>query len=300
MVDNEPANLLAISKIDPQQEIMLLHANTIFETKRRRLPRSSASGKVYDLTELASESTLPRHVQFVWHGVNDRANLRQFLASDVQWGEVDIRGTAGEEKLLLRHDSFEKTPLRDEEELLLLDDALESFKDRGKSIKLDLKENGPTVEKTLEMVSASGIRDGQLWFNGDIERLKEDGFRRLAEAYPSAILQCPVDFVAPIIWAVPDRAKELLDTFRKWGINRFSIKWSPSAAQIFDQLGEWGFDVNIYNVPDLESFLKAVLLLPTSITSDFNFPKWNYYGRGSGQGGEHYEYSIRRDIKVVA
>ena len=42
------------------------------------------------------------------------------------------------------------------------------------------------------------------------------------------------------------------------------------------QLDEWGFEVNIYNVPDLESFLKAVILQPKSITSDFNFPEWHY------------------------
>lgn len=33
----------------------------------------------------------------------------------------------------------------------------------------------------------------------------------------------------------------------------------------------WGFEVNIYDVPDLEPFLKAALLLPTSLTADFNF-----------------------------
>ena len=49
-----------------------------------------------------------------------------------------------------------------------------------------------------------------------------------------------------------------------------------------------------YNVPDLKSFLQAVLLMPRSITSDFNFPKWHYYGRGSGQDSEHYEYSVHK------
>ena len=31
-----------------------------------------------------------------------------------------------------------------------------------------------------------------------------------------------------------------------------------------------------------------------SITSDFNFPNWQYYGRGSGENGSTYEYSMRR------
>ena len=61
-----------------------------------------------------------------------------------------------------------------------------------------------------------------------------------------------------------------------------------------DRMNEWGSDVNIYIVPNLESFLQAVLLMPHSVTSDFNFPKWHYYGRGSGEKGGHYEYSVRK------
>ncbi|MCK4728086.1 MAG: hypothetical protein KAT27_04110, partial [Desulfobacterales bacterium] len=78
MVDNEPDNLRAIAKIDPQQEILLLHADTIFESKRTKMPRRTVRGKVYDLTELIPEKALPDRIQFVWHGVNDKANLRQF------------------------------------------------------------------------------------------------------------------------------------------------------------------------------------------------------------------------------
>ena len=33
-------------------------------------------------------------------------------------------------------------------------------------------------------------------------------------------------------------------------------------------------------MPDLEAFLEAALLLPASVTADFNFPEWNYDGRG--------------------
>ena len=85
MVDNEPDNLRAVSKIDPQQEILLLHADTIFESKRTKMPRRTVRGKAYDLIELISEKALPERIQFVWHGVNDKANLRQFLASDTDF-----------------------------------------------------------------------------------------------------------------------------------------------------------------------------------------------------------------------
>ncbi len=59
MVDNEPDNLKAVSEEDPNGEILLLHANTIFESKRRWLPPRSVSGKIYDITELIGEKALP-------------------------------------------------------------------------------------------------------------------------------------------------------------------------------------------------------------------------------------------------
>jgi hypothetical protein len=54
----------------------------------------------------------------------------------------------------------------------------------------------------------------------------------------------------------------------------------------------WGYEVNIYKVPDLESFLKAVYLMPRSVTSDFNFPQWHYYGRGPRKKDGQYDYKI--------
>ena len=91
----------------------------------------------------------------------------------------------------------------------------------------------------------------------------------------------------------PEEAKEFIAMFSEWGINRFSLNWQvPGVRTVLDRMEEWGLEVNMYNVPDLESFLKAVLLMPKSISSDFNFPKWHYYGRGSGENREHYEYSI--------
>ncbi len=119
--------------------------------------------------------------------------------------------------------------------------------------------------------------------------------RKLAEAHPDVTLQCPVDFLAPLICSAPEKAREILDMFTSWGINRFSINWQAENLRVFfDQMDRWGLPVNIYNVPDLESFLQAVLLMPRSITSDFNFPKWHYFGRGSGEAGNHYEYSLKR------
>jgi hypothetical protein len=97
------------------------------------------------------------------------------------------------------------------------------------------------------------------------------------------------------VFSAPERAKELLDMLRGWGINRFSIAWgTPHTRRLFDQLERWGYDVNIYAVPDLAAFLQAALLLPRSLTADFNFPQWHYFGRGSGVHLDHYTYRLDR------
>jgi len=297
-VDNEPDNLRAISQIDPHQEILLLHANTIFESKRTSLPSHTVKGKTYDLTELIPEKALPQHIQFVWHGINDEVNLRQFLASDITWGECDVRlGPMGNE-LILRHDSFVEDPLDLDEEWLTLDRLLDRLCKTGKSVKFDLKAGGILVDKVLEFVDTYCFDDARLWLNGNVDKIQEEGFRKLASAHPNAILQCPVDFLAPLICSAPQKAKEILDMLTTWGMNRFSLAWqNENRRTFFDQMEKWGFEVNIYNVPDLESFLRAVLLMPRSITCDFNFPKWHYYGRGSGQDSEHYEYSVHKVSK---
>jgi len=294
-VDNEPENLRAISEVDPQNQILLLHADTLFKSKRRRLPPHAVSGKRYDLTRLIHEKALPKHVQFVWHGVNDEVNLRQFLASDVQWAECDVRLDPAGEKIVLRDDSFEIVSLQEDEELLTLEDILDPIRRAGKSLKLDLKENGVLIDRTLSILNRHSCDGKNLWFNGRIDELKQEGFRKLAGAFPPSVVQCPIDSLVPLILSVPGEALAILDKLKSWGINRYSMSWkSPNIHRVLDRLDKWGFEANIYNVPDLESFLRAVLLLPVSVTSDFNFPKWHYYGRGSGENRRRYTYGMIR------
>ena len=244
------------------------------------------------MAELIPEMSLPKHTQFVWQGINDEANLRQFLVSDINWCKCDVRLHPIDEEPILRHDSFKNSPLDANENWLTLDKLLSCVAKTDKSIKIDLKAGGIIVEKVMESIDAHGLDDSRLWINSNVERLQEVGFWKLSKKYPKAILQADVDFLAPLICSVPGKARERLDMFTEWGINRFLISWqSKDLRTFFDRMNEWGFEVNIYNIPDWESFLKAILPKPQSITSDFNFPKWNYYGRGSGENGFHYEYS---------
>jgi len=294
-VDNEPENLRAVATADPRGEILLLHADTIFRSKRAQLPARTVAGREYDITELVPERALPRHVQFVWHGVNDKANLRQFLASNIEWAECDIRFDPDGDAVLLRNDDFVESPPEPDEAFLTLGNILLTLRDTDKSLKLDLKEDGRLLDRVLEILQEARLPDRRLWFNGQVEVLREEGFRRLSETHPRAVIQCPVDFLVPLILGAPSKALAMLDVIHGWGINRFSINWkAPDKQDVLDKLERWGYELNIHNVPDLEAFLKAVLLLPRSVTSDFNFPKWHYFGRGPGLRHRHFEYAIAR------
>ncbi len=243
------------------------------------------------MAELIPEITHLKQTQFVWNGINDEAKLRQFLSSDISWGECDVRLDPIDQEPILRYDSFKSSPLDANENWLTLDGLLSRVAKTDKCIKIDLKAGGIIVEKVMESIDAHGLEDSRLWFNSNVERLQELGFWKLSKRYPKAILQADVDFLAPLICSAPDKAREILDMFTEWGVNRFSISCqSQNLHSFFDQMDEWGCKVNIYNVPDLESFLQVALLMPKSISSDFNFLKW-HYGRGSGKNGFHYKHS---------
>jgi hypothetical protein len=290
VVDNEPDNIAAMAAADDGGEILFLHAQTLSESRRIATPRT-VGGDSYDLRSLIREEALPQHVQFAWHGVNDAANLRQFLASPVHWGELDVRHDP-RGRLVLRHDSFDAVPASPEEALLEPGEVLATFRRAGKGAKLDIKDPGIIADVT-RLVEDCGASDDDVWFNGRIDVLGEQAFRELRSAYPEAILQCPVDFVGPLVAALPAEAGRILRILGERGINRFSVSWqNPHARPLLDYLDDAGYDINLYAIPDLEQFLRAVLLLPRSITADFNFPEWHYFGRGSGQMGRYHHYQI--------
>jgi len=291
VVDNEPAVIAALADADESGEILFLQAQTLSESRRVPTPRT-VRGRSYDLTALVTEGDLPHHVQLVWHGVNDEANIRQFLGSRVHWAECDVRrDPLG--RVVLRHDSFERTPWNRDEPVLLLDDLLTRLQQYDRGAKLDLKEGDAVLDDVLAVVDPLGFDDANLWFNTRIEALGEDGVRRLAAAHPDAIIQCPVDFLAPLVLAAPERAWDTISLFTGWGVNRFSVSWAGEHARaLLECLEDFGCEVNLYAVPDLEAFLRAALLLPTSITTDFNFPAWHYFGRGAGEEHRYHRYKV--------
>jgi hypothetical protein len=223
-------------------------------------------------------------VTFVWHGVNDELNLERFLASDIGWGEFDVRrDPLG--RLVLRHDAFDDTPWRRDEPLLLAADATARMVAAGRSVKFDLKEDGSTLDGAIELVSSLEIPDERLWFNAELPTLGESGFTRLRARFAGATISSPVDFLEPLLLASVGAADRVLDILHGWGVSRPSVRWGPGTRRVLDALEVRGWETNVYDVPDLEAFLGSSLLLPTSVTADFDFPEWGYAGRGSGANG---------------
>jgi hypothetical protein len=239
VVDNEPAIIRAMGDADETGEILFLHADTVFASGREPTPRT-VSGSGYGLSGLVEEAEVGRRVTLVWHGVNDLHNLRQFVASDVRWAELDVRrDPVG--RLVLRHDSFVDSPWTRDEELASFRDYLEVLRWNVRSIKLDLKEGGAVVDEVLEAVGGFGFADDELWFNASVQTLGPEGFRHLRRARPGAVLQSPIDFLVPLLHAAPELAEDVLTAIRGWGVNRVSLDWrTPGGVTCWTPWRGWG------------------------------------------------------------
>ena len=288
VVDNEPENLAAMAAWRSDRDILFLHADTIFESQRAE-GLGVVTGKAYELGGLIDEDRLREHVELVWHGVNDEDNLRQFLESGITWAEIDVRrDPAG--RLVLRHDGFDERPWNRDEHPLPAARTVDALAAAGRSIKLDVKENGDTLRAALEMIDSLGLGDDRVWFNAEIQVVGASGFEAFRSRFPSATASCPVDFLDPLLMVAPDEAEVVLERLRAWGVSRLSVAWGSGMRRTIGELERRGWETNVYAVPDLQSFLEAAVLLPTSVTADFNFPTWRYFGRGSGQHGFVHEY----------
>ncbi|MCX6048603.1 MAG: hypothetical protein NT075_26160 [Chloroflexi bacterium] len=290
-VENEPANLAAVASLQ-DDDILLLHPDTIYLSGLAELPPNVFQGVTYDLTEFLPETALPADLQLIWHGVNDPINLRQFLSSAIEWAEFDVNVDPTGQTLILRHDTFAERPYAEGECWLTLEAALAQARQWNKAVKLDFKVGGDWIEQTLAVVEKYGFANTQLWFNGEVALLDESWIRHLAKTYPGAIVQIPIGFLRQLL-SKPTALRSQIESYRTWGINRFSVNWTqPEARQLFAHLTEWGCEVNFYGIPDLAAFLQAVLWQARSLTCDFNFPKWGYYGRGSGHQGLYHQYTL--------
>jgi len=271
MVDNQPQILEAVANRDPDHEILLLHAGTLFQFRPERIPETAVHGNVYNLTELIPKKALPRHIHFVWQGVNNEAVLSEFLKSNIRWADISVLANpyASSRRLSREHNAGI------DRQTWLLQQSLQQLKDNNRGVKLDLRSSPECNMHLIAMLQSIGIPADSIWFHADVETLSENEFRHLAETHPGAVIEVAVDFLAPLILNGSPLAENVLDRLSNWGVNRFALSWkTPRVRRLHDRLDYWGFETTIYDVRELETFLQAVLLTPRAICSDFDFPQW--------------------------
>jgi hypothetical protein len=225
-------------------------------------------------------------VELVWHRVNHPIVLRQFLASPIRWAEIDVR-LDDRGRLIVHHGDLD-TGADDEDDHTTADEIFDEFRQAGKGLNLDIKDPD-ALGATLDGVADHGFPDEDVWANGRIDQLGEDGMRSVKKRFPNSRLQCPLEFLGQVAAAMPDEARRIVDRVRSWGVDRFSLAWThPDTPMLRDRLDDWGLDTNLYAITDLEQVLAAVVTVPRSLTADFTLPEWHYFGRGGGNDGEFH------------
>ncbi len=261
---------------------------------RQKINGFIREGSEFKLSSLITKEMLPHAVQLVWHGVNSKNNLGQFLDSNIQWAEIDVRDDIATGDLILRHDGLEETPLHEEEQVLRFADTLRLLLKNGRNVKIDFKTNRHVFEEVVEILQREQVPSNRLWFNSNIDCIGKKGFQTLKEIFHSSIIQIPAEGIAPILRGIPEEGEKLVLALKDMGINRFSFGWfTPHLGEVLNEVNRLGLSSNIYGVFNLDSFLQAVLMNPESVTADFNFPEWHMFGQGAGHKLEKYEYLYR-------
>lgn len=271
MIDNQPQNLEAVAARDPSREILLLHAGTLFQSRPQRIPETAVHGNVYDLTELVPKKALPQHIQLVWECINNEAVFSEFLKSNIDWADLSILANfhVRQDRQAQQHIPMPETQTG------LFYQCLQQLKSSRRGIKLDLGSAGGQKMFLSDVLQSVGMPSGDIWLRAGIESMAEKEFRYLAETHPDAVIEVPIDFLAPLILNGPRLAESVLDRLADWGVNRFALSWeTPHVRMLHELLEHWGVESTIYDVHELRVFLQAVLLTPRAICSEFNFPAW--------------------------
>lgn len=270
-VDNEPANLKIIEDEIGDPDILLLHADTMFSSSRNLTPKRTIAGQEYLFTDIIEPKLLPKHISFVWNGVNNEEILKAYSISNVFWAELDVRRHPLTHNLVLRHAAFD-TPEFQDKSLVNLKEMILNLVPLNKGIKIVLKEDDGLLEEVIELLLETQIPSNRLWFDLIFEVFYKEGLAYIKEAFPQAIISTRVDFLVPLLSQFPIFVADILDELSTQGINQYSISLNTYNKELFfEKLDDWGFDVNIRDIYTFEEFLKAILFLPTSIVSTFDF-----------------------------
>ena len=124
------------------------------------------------------------------------------------WAELDMRLGPGSD-LALRHDDF--APGDDGDDGTLdARSVLARMCEAGKGVNLDIKDPD-ALDAAVAAAGEAGIGDADLWLNGRIDKLGERALREVARAHPDARVQCPAEFLGPLVATMPDQAHAVVE-----------------------------------------------------------------------------------------
>ncbi|MBK6942024.1 MAG: hypothetical protein IPH13_17735 [Planctomycetes bacterium] len=269
VIDDDPLAIEAMRGACRTEAVLFLLASQLLNTRRRVGP-GVVQGSHWDVTRLAPDLDLPRHVRLVWDGIDSDEAVDAFLGRPVHVAACTVRVDPSG-RLVARRDSYDDTPWRPDERALPLERVADRVIGGKRGLRMRLALGADDLPRVFAALDRHAQDAEALWFSAPLERLRESGFRRLAEHFPRSTVDCPVDFVEPLVAAFPEAALEALDRLRAAGINCFSVSWAKSRQRaLASQMLDWGLAVNVDDVRNFEDYLQAALLAPRSLTYAFS------------------------------
>jgi hypothetical protein len=255
-----------VAVVDEREEMIArmipTHPSDTLFVKGSAISSTRGGARGYDLERLMGRGEVPERVRLVWNGAARPERLDALARSPVRWGECDVVFD-GAFRLIatdLRAPAGERPEVP-------LERVLERALEAGKRMKLDLTRGGVMLDRVSALLRELGWPGDEVWINGEVDRFEREGFEALREAWPEATLQCPVDFLAPLAFGMPETARAITRSLEGWGVDRLSVDWkTPRGKELVGVLQGWDWSVNVFGVPDTEEFLRAALLLPESLT----------------------------------
>ncbi|MCH8906236.1 MAG: hypothetical protein IH840_04020 [Candidatus Heimdallarchaeota archaeon] len=99
-----------------------------------------------------------------------------------------------------------------------------------------------------------------------------EGLTEIKKNFPNTTIITRADFLVPLLTQFPEYVENILKKLDSFGLNEFSISFNTYKKENFiEALEVLGYDLNLRDIYTLDEFLQAILYLPSSLISTFDF-----------------------------
>ncbi|QDU68710.1 hypothetical protein [Engelhardtia mirabilis] len=220
------------------------------------------AGVVHPAGAEAAEGSEPRPAppEVTWRGVGTREDLDAFLGSTVRWAEIPIRRGGQGDVVLAGEDGFQPS----------LDEVLGVLAQCNKGARLRLDSDPRLRARVLRILVQSGFSNQDLRLAAEPLSGASIGFQELADACPGALLECPLDFLGPVLAIDPLAARALVESLTSQGVGRFLLaRGGGDRLAVSAALRSWGQRYDVGNIEDLGGLLEVFREGPSGLTTDF-------------------------------